>query len=184
MNANFLNPKFYIFPSHRSDKGFNLMELMIVLVILSLLAAIAIPQLFTMVTKTRETEVQHQIATIVQAQNRYYLENGTFLKITKKQMQNNDHDLEVTIDNPKYNIRTTLATNYNAVRVKASATGDDQKRFKNYTAGLHYSRTQSASVFCQTHNPGGDITGIVQFTLSSSEEPSARCDIDKGREIR
>ncbi|MGK7946464.1 MAG: pilus assembly protein PilP, partial [Microcystaceae cyanobacterium] len=123
-------------------------------------------------------------ATLISAKNRYYLENGIFLAITRQDMESNNHDLEVTIYNPKYKIRTTLANNYNAVRVKAVARRDHEKSFKNYTAGLHYAGSESVSIICQTHEPGGDIVGLVNLTLSSSDKPGAECDPTKGREIR
>ncbi|MGK7939646.1 MAG: type IV pilin protein [Crocosphaera sp.] len=166
-----------------SDKGFTLLELMIVIVILGILAAISVPQLLGMVSKARETEITNQIASLVRAENAYYMEHGKFAKINNTQMKNHEHDLDVVIKNDKYNIRTTLATQYNAVRVKATAIGDYKKTDKNYTAGLHYSAGFFASVICQTHDPGGDISYIAQFTLSG-DHPKARCDLAKSREIK
>ncbi|MDJ0508329.1 MAG: type IV pilin-like G/H family protein [Crocosphaera sp.] len=166
-----------------SHKGFTLIELMIVVIITGLLAAISIPQLFGMVSKARETEVQNQIASLIHAENAYYLEHGKFAKITNKQMRDNAHGLDIVIDNDKYNIRTTLAQNYNAVRIKATALKDYDQELKNYTAGLHYSGTAFASIICQTHHPGGDINFIVQFSLSGNQ-PNIRCDLAKTREIK
>lgn len=166
-----------------TDEGFTLLELMIVVIILGILAAITVPQLLGMVAKARETEIQTQIASLLRAQNAYFLENGEFLKINNKNMIAHNHDLDVTIENDKYNIRTTLASQYNAVRVKATALNDYRDSHKNYTAGLHYSGGMFASVTCQTHYPGGDISFIAQFTLSG-DRPEAKCDLNKTIEIR
>lgn len=166
-----------------SNKGFTILELMIVIIILGIFAAISVPQLLGMVTKARETEVQTQIASLVRAQNAYYLQHGEFAKINNKQMRNNEHNLDVVIKNDEYNIRTTLASSYNAVRVKATALGDYRDSLKNYTAGLHYSGGLFATVTCQTHDPGGDIGFIAQFSLSG-DRPDAKCDLTKTKEIR
>ena len=166
-----------------TNKGFTLLELMIVVIILGILAAISVPQLLGMVSKARETEIQTQIASLVRAQNAYFLENGNFVKINNRQMRDNNHDLDVTIANDKYRITTTLASQYNAVRVKATALRDYRDTLKNYTAGLHYSGGMFASVTCQTHEPGGDIVFIAQFTLSG-DRPNAKCDLNKTKEIR
>ncbi|MDJ0599437.1 MAG: type IV pilin-like G/H family protein [Crocosphaera sp.] len=166
-----------------SHRGFTLLELMIVIVMLGVLAAISIPQLLGMVAKARETEIHNQIASLVRAENVYYLEHGKFAKINSTQMRNHEHGLDVAITNDKYNIRTTFASEYNAVRVKATALGEYQTSLKNYTAGLHYSGGIFASIICQTHDPGGDIVYIAQFTLSG-DQPHAKCDLSKSRQIQ
>ena len=166
-----------------SNKGFTILELMIVIIILGIFAAISVPQLLGMVAKARETEIQTQIASLVRAENAYFLEHGEFAKINNTQMRNNEHGLDVAIKNDKYNIRTTLASNYNAVRVKATALRDYSDSLKNYTAGLHYSGGMFASVTCQTHDPGGDINYIARFTLSG-DRPDAECDLSKTKEIK
>ena len=167
-----------------SNKGFTILELMIVIIILGILAAISFPQLLGMVAKARETEVQSQIANLVRAQNAYFLEHGKFAKISNTQMRNNEHGLDVAINNDKYNIRTTLASNeeYTGVRVKATALNDYRDSLKNYTAGLHYSGGIFASPVCQTHDPGGDITFIAQFSFSGGR-PEVKCDLTKTKEI-
>ena len=164
-------------------QGFTLLELMIVVIILGILAAISIPQLLAMVSNARETEIQTQVASLVRAQNAYFLEKGNFVKITRQQMRDNEHNLDVTIANDKYDIRADLDIQYNAVRVKTTALINYRDTLKNYIAGLHYSGGMFASVTCQTNDPGGNTFFIARFTLSG-DGPNAQCDLNRSKEIR
>ena len=58
--------------------GFTLIELLIVIAIIGILAAIAIPMYRTQTVKARLTEVTHGISNIATAVSSYYQDNGTF----------------------------------------------------------------------------------------------------------
>lgn len=59
-------------------KGFSLLELLIVVVIVGVLAAIAIPNLFNFVEEARQTEVVGILENAIDAQSTYYAEKGHF----------------------------------------------------------------------------------------------------------
>ena len=59
-----------------SSKGFTLIELMIVVVILGILAAVAIPAYFNHILRTRQSDAYHNLLDIKAAQEMHYsLEN-------------------------------------------------------------------------------------------------------------
>ena len=63
----------------RSEKGFTLVELMIVVVIIGILASIAIPKFSSLIGKTKATEAKTILGTIVQAEKSYYFTSNAYV---------------------------------------------------------------------------------------------------------
>ena len=61
----------------QNKKGFTLIELMVVVVIIGILAAVAVPKLFGMIAKSKASEVGPAAGTYVKLQNAYVAEAGT-----------------------------------------------------------------------------------------------------------
>ena len=62
----------------KSDKGFSLLELMIVLTIIGILSLIVVPRFMDIPRKARIEAARQQIAAFGIALDRYYLDNGIY----------------------------------------------------------------------------------------------------------
>lgn len=62
----------------KKQKGFTLIELMIVVVIVAILAAIAIPSYQSHIEKTRRADAKEALTRIAAAQERYFFTNNSY----------------------------------------------------------------------------------------------------------
>ena len=62
----------------RGEKGFTLVELMIVVVIIGILASIAIPKFSSMISKAKTTEAKNILNQVVSLETSYYYSNSTY----------------------------------------------------------------------------------------------------------
>ena len=59
-------------------RGFTLIELVVVVLIIAILAAVAVPQYRLSVAKSQYATMKHMVDALVKAQEVYYLANGTY----------------------------------------------------------------------------------------------------------
>lgn len=62
----------------RTVKGFTLVELMIVVAIISILAAISMPAYYNYIVRSRQSKAIGELMAIKAASERYFVENGTY----------------------------------------------------------------------------------------------------------
>jgi len=114
-----------------NKKGFTLIELLVVVLIIGILAAIALPQYFKAVEKSRAAEALSLFGSIAGAEQRYYLVNDAYTT--------NFSELDLDFDGANgSSLRTqSFTVVLNATNVRANRSGG---RFpntlcKNYTTG-------------------------------------------------
>ena len=67
---------------HNGNRGFTLLELLVVVIIIGILASVALPQFQKMTTKARSAEGANTVGAMLTAEYLYYQEKGTFASAT------------------------------------------------------------------------------------------------------
>jgi len=99
----------------RNQKGFTLMELMVVIVIVAILAAVAVPLYINYVKDAQRTEAKGAIGAVITAEQTYYQSNpasGYTSDVTQLNVDLTDvsHNWTITIPAADPNGFTVLAT--------------------------------------------------------------------------
>lgn len=139
--------------------GFTLLELLIVVIILGILAAIAVPNLLNQVGKARETEARTLIAAMNHAQQGYFMEKAVFA--------NNGTLLGIPVSGLKYYFtdNASLFPSPGVTRARSTTQARTSMAVHSYIGGVSYNTTNQTfnTVVCRGVNMTGlGGTGVAQ----------------------
>ena len=168
----------------KTNKGFTLIELLVVVLIIGILAAMAMPQYFKAVERSRMTEADTLLGSIAQSQRRKFLQTNRFaqnykaLDVSPKDSNGTTYYTKGTTGNgfvvvlSGTGFQDGIAT---ATRVaNGSASGNLQYR---YSLSRYY---QGDNVQCNGANPAGqelcaDFCGIDTPAATCCNNGAATC---------
>ncbi|PTN38142.1 type IV pilin protein [Desulfonatronum sp. SC1] len=104
--------------------GFSLVEVIVVVAILGILAAIAIPSYTKYVTNARRADGKTALTVAAQAMERYFINNYTFENaIIGDNTVNTRYTVQETSDSGYYTLSFSQSTNATAFTIRATAQG-------------------------------------------------------------
>jgi prepilin-type N-terminal cleavage/methylation domain-containing protein len=171
--------KYLSYINHKKNniqKGFTLLELLIVILFLGILAAVAIPSFLGQVGKAREIEAKNAVGTVNRAQQAYHFQEGKwsgFLSNTDLQAIN---ILSVNIPASKYykftidGVPTGPTSTIIAEGIEASSTNVDNgssQGTRDYSGLIEFISTSSQYnlILCQANVSG--TVGLVPVNTTS-----------------
>lgn len=136
--------------------GFTLIEILVVVIIAGVLAAVALPSFMSQIGKARETEAKMYLSSLGMGQQAYFFEHQTF--------SNSIEALEITFKEGYYHFPEPTLVSAVVVKHEAQPKDATNLNIRHYEMGVYYSNFAYTISLCQSANPSllvqvADIVG-------------------------
>lgn len=134
------------------ERGFTLVELLVVTIIVSVLAAISLPNFLAQVGKAREAEATSQLGAVGRAQQAYHFETQIFASDL------DSLDASITITDGFYNFPDPSIADSSMVKHQAVANAPYNVSSRNFALGLYHNSGNFSRVLCRAAAPTSTVT--------------------------
>lgn len=164
----------------KSEKGFNLIELLVVIIIIGILSAIALPAFLNQAAKARQSEAKQTLGALNRGQQAYRLENPQFAPTIALLALGVDTDTEnylygdsadgVTV--PAASAASfgggSVADNFPSFAI-VTAAAKDPVSTRHYSGGVGASadpagNATTVTILCESVKPGDDNKALASYT--------------------
>lgn len=153
------------------NTGFTLVELLVVVIIIGILAAIALPSFLNQVARARGAEAKANVGAMNRAQQAHFLEQYKFTT--------NIDDLGLSMDNSTDNFIYDVVVNDNLITGVTNRGTSRRTDITSYAGATFYQIGATTTILCEANDPGD--TAINNPTPPTART-LARCPINT-REI-
>lgn len=132
--------------------GFTLVELLVVTIVVSVLAAISLPNFLAQVGKAREAEATSQLGALGRAQQAYHFETQIFASDL------DSLDGSITVTDGFYNFPDPSTADSSIVKHQAVANIPYNVSSRNFALGIYHSSGNFSRVLCRAAAPTLTVT--------------------------
>ena len=156
-----------------SEKGFTLVELLVVIIIIGILAAIALPNFLSQGAKAKQTEAKQNIGLVNRVQTAYRSENNAFATSFDILATGT---LSGTVDATTTNYTYKLSPTQDSNQITATSTADTAlKAYSGGTVRFTNAEKQSvvSSLICEAVSPGTSPATAPTIDISKTTTTGA-----------